>query len=123
MAMKRILIVEDEGIAAMALEMELAALGYETISTVASGEAAVEQAIQLEPDLIFMDIYLDGKMTGIEAVRQIHAQKKIPVVFTTASQNPKIAEEVNTTEHAGFVQKPYLTIEIAKLLTSVFPSG
>lgn len=121
MAKQRILIVEDESIAALALHMELEALGHEVVGVVASGADAVSAALELNPDIIFMDIYLDGDMTGIEAVRRIHKARKIPVVYTTASQNPEILAEVITTEHIGFLQKPYLPMEVLRIFHSKIP--
>lgn len=116
MAKQRVLIVEDESIAALALEMELTALGHDVVAVVASGADAIRKAMELDPDIIFMDIYLDGEMTGIEVVRRIHTARKIPIVYTTASQNPEILAEVRSTEHIALLQKPYLPMEVLRVL-------
>lgn len=121
MAKRRVLIVEDEAIAALALQMELDGLGHEIVGVVASGTEAVTKALELDPDIIFMDIYLDGEMTGIEAVRRIHSVRKIPIVYTTASQNPEILAEVKSTEHIALLQKPYLPMEVLRIFHSRIP--
>lgn len=117
----KILIVEDEAIAAMALEMELNALGIQQVEIVNSGEAAVTAAAQFEPDLIFMDVYLEGEMSGIDAVRLIHRVKTIPVAYTTASRSAAIERKIQETSYIGFLQKPYLAVEIAAILHQIFP--
>lgn len=112
----KVLIVEDEAIAAMALEMELAAYDPISIQIVSSGEDAVTLAGSFDPDLIFMDIYLDGAMNGIDAIRHIHGTKKVPVVYTTASQSIEIERQIHSTDFMGFLQKPYLTAEIREIM-------
>ena len=63
-AAKRILVVEDEAITAMALKSDLLMLGYEVLAIVDTGEEAILKAIELLPDLILMDITLFGPMSG-----------------------------------------------------------
>lgn len=64
----KILIVEDEVIIAQFLKIELEDSGYEVCSFVASGEEAIIEAKEKNPDLILMDIHLSDKIDGIEAV-------------------------------------------------------
>ena len=119
MGKMKVLVVEDEGVAAMALEMELSVFEPIEVRTVSSGEEAVSLAEEFMPDLIFMDIYLDGRMNGIEAVRQIHEKKKIPIVYTTASQSSEIEKQILQTESIGFLQKPYMTAEITQIMAQL----
>jgi two-component system, response regulator PdtaR len=114
----KVLIVEDEAIAAMALEMELAAFDPISVQIVSSGEDAIALTGTFNPDLIFMDVYLDGPMNGIDAIKKIHALKKIPVVYTTASQSIEVERQINSTDFIGFLQKPYLTAEIQAIMHS-----
>ena len=52
------------------------------------GEGAIEQAIDLDADLVFMDIRLAGRMDGIEAARRIREQRDTPIIFITAHGDP-----------------------------------
>jgi YesN/AraC family two-component response regulator len=74
----KILIVEDESIIVKSLENRLLKAGYDVIGNAASGKEAIEMARQLNPDLILMDIKLDGEMTGIEAASEINKFLNIP---------------------------------------------
>ena len=68
MVTSRILVVEDERIVAKDLELRLQALGYEVVGLVATGLDAVRLADELRPDLVMMDIQLQGEM---EASRRL----------------------------------------------------
>ena len=84
MTSRKILIVEDEMIAALDLRNQLCRLGYQVPGLAKSGEEAVRLALDLKPDLILMDINLAGEMSGIEASRRISEAFKIPIIYVTA---------------------------------------
>ena len=115
----RIVVVEDESIIAMELKDRLRKLGYEVPAVVSSGEEAIQKTCELNPDLVMMDIMLEGKIDGVEATKQIHRQFDIPVVYLTAYSDDSTLERAKLTEPYGYVLKPfderelYTTIEIA----------
>lgn len=102
----RILIVEDEALVALDLSMELEAAGYIVTGFVASGEDAVEKARTDEPDLILMDISLNGEMDGIDAAARILEFKKIPILFMTGYSRRDFANRVDKLAPLGFLNKP-----------------
>jgi hypothetical protein len=65
---KKVLIVEDETLTAMAIQAYIEERGYRVVGLSASGEDAVRQAKEEEPDLILMDFRLAGRMDGMEGV-------------------------------------------------------
>ena len=80
----RILIVEDEAIVQLDLQRQLEQLGYSVAGTATRGDEAVAKALELKPDLVIMDVRLDGPMDGIEAARHIRANQGIPIIYVTA---------------------------------------
>lgn len=80
----RIVIVEDEAIVAIDIEERLAAMGYELAGRADSGEQALEVVEQQRPDLILMDIRLQGAMDGIACAEEIRRRFHLPVIFLTA---------------------------------------
>jgi CheY-like chemotaxis protein len=80
----RVLIVEDELLVAWHLESLARELDLEVASLVPDGDGAIEQAVDLDVDLVLMDIRLAGRMNGIEAARRIRAQRDTPIIFITA---------------------------------------
>jgi DNA-binding NarL/FixJ family response regulator len=107
MATARILIVEDEGLVAEDIRETLVQLGYQIAGVVISGEQAVRLAAEIRPDLVLMDIRLQGKIQGIQAARLIGADLNIPIVYVTAQRDEATLRDANTTKPSGFVFKPF----------------
>ncbi len=61
-----LLLVEDERIIALDLARRLTTLGYTVLATAGSGREAIQQAVDLRPDLVLMDVGLPGGMDGLE---------------------------------------------------------
>lgn len=113
------MIVEDEAIVALDIQNRLRLLGYEIVSVVSSGEEALKAAARFTPDLILMDIMLDGDIDGIEAAALIRERHRIPVVYLTAYADEKTLQRAKITEPFGYIIKPFedrelgITIEMA----------
>jgi two-component system, response regulator PdtaR len=103
---RRILIVEDEIVSAMALERTLEHIGYEVIGTVTTGEEAIELAGREHPDLVAMDIRLSGKMDGIDAASRIMDETGAGIVFMTGYDDEKTKERALALKPLGFLDKP-----------------
>lgn len=108
----RILIVEDERIVALNLEKRLRELGYEIAGVASSGDAAIEMTGVTLPDLVLMDIRLEGAIEGTEAARHIWNQFQIPVVYATAYADSATLERVKATEAYGYIVKPFRSKDI-----------
>lgn len=80
----RILVVEDDQIIQLDLRRHLKQMDYAVVGTASSGEEAVAKAAQLEPDIVLMDIRLQGAMDGIEAAHKIQSTRNVPVIYLTA---------------------------------------
>jgi len=91
-----ILIVEDEWIIALDIKRHLSKLGYGVVGTANSAEKALELVAQTKPDLVLMDIYLQGETTGIEASELIRQQFNLPIVFLTAHADEATLAEAIT---------------------------
>ena len=100
MAEDRILIVEDETIVAMDISRILHGLGYNVVAIVGSGPAAIEAAGVHQPDLVLMDIRLQGPMDGTEAATVIHERHRIPIVFLTAHADQVTVDRSKSAAHA-----------------------
>jgi diguanylate cyclase (GGDEF)-like protein/PAS domain S-box-containing protein len=107
MTRTKILVVEDESIVAMDIQDRLESLGYDVPATVATGERAVEKAGTLRPDLVLMDIQLQGDMDGVQAADEIRRRFGIPVVFLTANADDATIQRAKVTEPFGYIIKPF----------------
>ena len=112
----RILVVEDELIIAKGIEKRLKLLGYAVTDTVPSGEEAVAKAQETLPDLILMDINLQGGMDGITAADQIRSQVDIPVIFLTAYADSATLARAKISEPFGYIVKPFQDITLTSAI-------
>jgi len=104
-----ILIVEDEAIVATDLAGKLRRLGYEVVGTTAQGEEAIVLPCRLRPDLVLMDISLEGSVDGIAAAEAIRRQQNVPVVFLTAHSDPTTLARANLTDPFGYISSPSMS--------------
>ena len=107
MGKTQIMVVEDESIVAKDIEMSLNKLGYSVCSLASSGEEAIRKAGEDRPDLVLMDIVLQGEMSGVEAAGQIRSQFDIPVIYLTAYADEKTLNLAKITEPFGYMLKPF----------------
>ncbi len=75
---------KDNWIVSFDIQKRLEQFGYHVVGTAATGKAAIHSASELSPDLVLMDINLDGAMDGIEAAYEIQRKYGLPIVFLTA---------------------------------------
>jgi DNA-binding response OmpR family regulator len=114
----KILIVEDELLAAKLMQRNLALLGYLVCEPVATGRAAIEAAALERPDLALVDIRLDGAMDGVEAAQEMIARHAIPVVFLSGYLDERTLERVREMEPAICLRKPAGVQEIATAINA-----
>lgn len=105
--MDRILVVDDEATITTHLEEKLNLMGYSVVGRASSGEEAVEKVERLRPDLVLMDIVMEGKLDGIEAARLIKEKWGVPCVFLTAYGDEVYIARAKGVEPLGYILKPF----------------
>jgi len=108
----KILLVEDEGITGQDVQQCLAALGYCVVGWASQGREAITLAEQLRPDLILMDVGLQGEMDGIQAAQEIQQRAHIPVVFLTGFRDEETLHRAVLTGPMGYLVKPFQDVEL-----------
>ena len=106
MSPAKVMIVEDEVIVALATEKMLTKLGFVVCGNVTSGEEALETIGGECPDVVIMDIRLDGKLDGIETTHLIKKLWDIPVIFVSAFSDDSTRERADATNPLAFISKP-----------------
>jgi len=112
MSGERILVVEDEGIEALDIQQRLIGLGYDVPELALTGEEAVQAARIVKPDLVIMDIMLNGDLDGIAAAQKIRADMDIPVIYLTAYADEDTLQRAKITEPYGYLVKPFKQREL-----------
>ncbi|MBK8554923.1 MAG: response regulator [Lewinellaceae bacterium] len=103
----RVLIVEDEPIIAADLADRLDSMGYEVAQQFSNGEEALDWLKQERPDLILMDIMLDGQLDGIQTAQQARAQYAIPIIYLSSNTEDATFQRAKSTLPAAFLTKPF----------------
>jgi CheY-like chemotaxis protein len=119
----RILLVEDEALVGIEIKNTLQRLGYTRTDLVKSGEGVLEEVQEHPPDLILMDVNLDGTLDGIEATQKIHREYDVPVIFVTAYSSDSILERMRETEAIGYLIKPIDDSDLETITRSVLGDG
>jgi PAS domain S-box-containing protein len=112
MANAQILVVEDESTLAITIQDILENFGYAVPAIVYSGEEALQKVAELQPDLVLMDIRLEGSIDGVEAAEKIRSDFNIPVVYLTAYADDSTVQRAMITEPFGYIQKPFEAREL-----------
>jgi CheY-like chemotaxis protein len=114
MIKKRVLIVEDQAITAFDESQIMRELGYEVTGIAMSGEDAIMQSHRDLPDVILMDIKLNGDMDGREASLKIQKRDNIPVVYVTAygDKNLSVSGKFPIPDGIGYIVKPFSKEEL-----------
>jgi PAS domain S-box-containing protein len=112
----RILIVEDERVVARDIQNRLTRLGYEVVGSTRSGDEAVRLAGERRPDLVLMDIRLEGPLDGVAAAQEIRRRSQLPVVYVTAYADDDTLRRARITEPFGYILKPFEERELRTVI-------
>jgi DNA-binding response OmpR family regulator len=88
----RALIVEDETLIALGLEAHLRGLGFQACDLASDGHQALSRAMNNPPNVVLMDVNLEGNREGIEVARRLREQCDIPIVFVTGCTDSETIE-------------------------------
>lgn len=103
---KKVIIVEDDLILNLLYESYLERLGFNTEGELVYGKTAIEAAKNLDPDLIIMDISLEGEIDGIDAMLEIRKFSDVPVIYITGNSDPYHVERARETNYLDYLTKP-----------------
>ncbi|MDO5671849.1 MAG: response regulator [Actinomycetaceae bacterium] len=103
---RRVIVAEDEALIRLDIVETLKDAGYDVVAEVADGEAAVEKALELEPDLMVMDIKMPV-MDGITAAERVLKELSCAVVMLTAFSQKELVERARDAGAMAYVVKPF----------------
>ena len=111
----RIVIAHDESLIRLDLREMLTELGYDVVGEAGDGQAALELARKLRPDLVIMDIRMPG-VDGIAAAEELTREKIAPVVLLTAYSGQGLVERAKDAGVVGYVVKPFRQTELLPVI-------
>jgi len=101
----KVLIAEDEPLVARDLARLIRSLGHQVIAMVDTGRRAVEEARNLAPELLLLDIALPG-LDGIGVAREVLAIRPMPIIMVTAHADPDLVDRAATSGVMSYLLKP-----------------
>jgi DNA-binding NarL/FixJ family response regulator len=111
-ARARVLIVEDDRLVALDLESMLRDFGFSPCSTAHSAEEALRVATDQAPELVLMDIRLEGEADGVWAAQHLRDQLGLRVIYLTANSDLSTVERAKATEPCGYLLKPIRPLDL-----------
>jgi CheY-like chemotaxis protein len=119
----KIVITEDERIIALGLSSVLKRMGHDVRELCPSGEHCIRSVEKERPDVVFMDIRMDGGMDGIETAAVLRDRYQVPVIFTTAFDDARTRERAAAVMPAAFLTKPVGSDAIRNVLAAIRRAG
>lgn len=101
----RVLIVEDDTLVGMGLRSDLEKLGHEVVAQAATAAEATEYYRQFNPDLLLLDIRLDGD-DGIELALRLAAERRCPMLIVSAYSDAELIIRAGAAGVFGYLIKP-----------------
>jgi diguanylate cyclase (GGDEF)-like protein/PAS domain S-box-containing protein len=102
----KVLIVEDDPLIAEDLRIKLDYHNYDVVGIMDNGHAAINSIATLSPDLVLMDIFLEGDIDGIQAAETIRDHYGTPVIYLTSYTDDALLERAKVTEPLAYLIKP-----------------
>jgi DNA-binding NarL/FixJ family response regulator len=119
---KKILVVEDEVIVAMEIEMHLQMNNFIVSGKCQSSEKAIELALEKRPDLIMMDINIQGEKDGVQTAKIILESYKPAILFLSAYNDANTIERINQIPDSKLLPKPFSLHELLTAINHFFQS-
>ncbi|MFL6463987.1 MAG: response regulator [Bryobacteraceae bacterium] len=113
----KILVVEDEVLIAEDLRLILKRLGHQVVGMASSGTEAIRKADELHPNLILMDVRLQGAMDGVETARRIRSKADIAVIYVTAHASTLASLELQN--RCARLAKPFSPLQLQTAIAAV----
>ena len=107
MANTKILIVENTAPFDREIEKRLKTLGYTVCASFSSGSQAIEKIPEMLPDLVMVNIGLEGAMAAVEDAEQIYSHFNIPVIYLIDSIEEDVFERIKRTRVFGHIFRPF----------------
>ncbi len=109
----RVLIVEDDSSSAYTIRRMLADEGHVVVGEATSGKEAIALALSESPDIVLMDIGIEGELDGVETALEIQKTNNVPIVYLTGHSEPETVERAKRSNSFAFVLKPFTKRELA----------
>ncbi|HTA61119.1 MAG TPA: response regulator [Bacteroidia bacterium] len=117
--MMKVLIVEDDFMLCLINKKSIELIGYKVVATATNGIDAIEAVKKHNPDVVLMDLRLDGELDGIDTMHEISKFSEVPAIYLTGNSDEINKERAAKTNTLGFCVKPVHFEELKALFANV----
>jgi DNA-binding NarL/FixJ family response regulator len=117
-ARKRILIVEDQLLISEYLRIWIDVFGHDVVGVATSAVQAVQLAVELRPDVVLMDLRLDGDRDGVAAAKEIFDLISTRIIYVTGSDEPAVVSRIGEDHPFRIIAKPIDPAELQGALAA-----
>lgn len=104
--MRKVFIVEDDRFITAIFTMFLRDLGHEFVGRTSSGKEAIEKCKELKPDVVLMDIHLEGDLDGIQTAEMLKRELEVPIIYISSDTTSQVIERAIVSNSYGYLVKP-----------------
>lgn len=115
----KIIIVEDNHLTAKTLQLITTDLGHDCLAIFRDAETLIESIESYSPDLLLLDITLEGEMSGLDAAESLRKKMKAAIVFISAHTDPETRSRIDEIDCSFLVSKPFNESIISNALDKV----
>jgi YesN/AraC family two-component response regulator len=116
MSRKKILVVEDEAFIAMDIKQILDKEGYDTVIDCFTVDMAVKLVEVHQPDLVLIDVNLNGRKNGLDFARYLRSKDSIPFIFITSFSDRDTLNSAAELFPSAFLTKPFKPIDLVSAI-------
>lgn len=116
---RSVLVVEDEYLIAAALGAQIEDMGHRFCGSAPSAYKAIAMAREFQPDIILMDVRLEGDVDGVDAAMIIYDISKAKIIFVTGSKERSTLDRIGLARPAAVLFKPYSASELRRTIEEV----
>lgn len=119
----RVLIVEDDHLVSSEMEGALQDAGFDVVGIGSSAEEVLQLAAEHRPQLVVMDIRLNGERDGIDAAIELFSLYGIRCVFATAHHTPETRRRAEPASPLAWIAKPYTMASLVEVVRKSLQDG
>ena len=117
---RRALIVDDELMVAIGLKADMQALGFDVCDLATNRQEAFRLAMSDQPDVVLMDVCLEGGREGIEVARRLREVCDAAIIFVTGYTDPATIKRIHErVPGASVLPKPVCRDRLAEAVSAV----
>ncbi|GAB5482632.1 MAG: hypothetical protein Pars92KO_23890 [Parasphingorhabdus sp.] len=116
--MAKILVVENERIAARDLSEILTELDHKVVGVAADFEDSLALAIEHQPDLALIDIHIDGKRDGVALAGELREEHSMALAFISSHADHNTVTQASATRPNGYLVKPFDKASVDALVST-----